>query len=74
MQIKQSDCEMSTKNVINKGHFVTFLDNYTYKSIKPRKSRKQKMNLQLNEKKSKESQARFMLTTKTDLKLGPDNI
>ena len=51
---------MSTKNVINKGHFVIFLDNYTYKSIKPRKSRKQKMNLQLNEKKSKESQARFM--------------
>ena len=44
--------------IINKRHFVIFLDNYTHKSIKPRK--KQAVRLQLNEKKSKESQTRLM--------------
>ena len=40
-QIKQVDCKMSTKmwTIINKKHFVIFLDNCTHKNIKPRKSR-----------------------------------
>ena len=39
---KQVDCKLGTKKwiTINERHFVTFLDNGTHKSIKPRKSRK----------------------------------
>ena len=42
VQIKQTDCKISTKMwiIINKKHFVIFLDNCTHKNIKPRKSRK----------------------------------
>ena len=40
VQIKQVDCKMSNENVkiINKKHFVIFLDNCTHKNITPRKS------------------------------------
>ena len=54
---------------------MIFLDNCTHMSIKPQK--KQIVRLQLNEKKSKESQTRlmsFILKMKADLREGPDNI
>ena len=46
--------------LINKRHFVIFWDNCTYKGIKSQKTKKQILSLQLNEKKSKESQTRLM--------------
>ena len=59
MQIKQVDCKMSTKYVNNyKRHFVIFFGKLHIQEHKATK--KQIVKLQLNEKKSKESQTRLM--------------
>ena len=75
VQIQQVDRKMSTKNV-NNYKSKTFRDIFGQLHTQEYKGRKKQIvRLQLNEKKSKESQKRLkILKTKAYLKEGPDNI
>ena len=62
--------------IINKRHFLMFLDNRTHKSIKPRRRRyNSDTSAKQKEVKGKPEKINgLILKTKTDLKEGPDNI
>ena len=64
--------------IINKRHFVIFLDNWTHKSIKPEKKKKKKQieaSAKWKEVKGKPDKINeLILKTKAELKQGSDNI